>query len=231
MPNEVVRLRQGVQLEHYDTGCRAIAEAWRIDEVKVIADKALAMEVYARQSKNLQLEADSWALLKRARRRVGQLMAEMIETRQLREGRPPENETGSINPVSNSLERLNISKNVAKEARRLRVIPEREFSEKVEQGREAIANNMGQVEADHILTPPAPRVAVSPLRDINVFAARQIVAWTKFSAGDSLKKLKELARFSGDVEPAKARELARRLRIVIRIIDGVATKLERESEQ
>ena len=42
----------------YDAACRAIAECKAIDEVKDWRDKAAALQAYARQAKNKELEVD-----------------------------------------------------------------------------------------------------------------------------------------------------------------------------
>ena len=43
-------------LVRYDAMCRAIDAAFEVDEVKDIRDKAIALETYARQAKNVEAE-------------------------------------------------------------------------------------------------------------------------------------------------------------------------------
>ena len=64
------------QTIHYDEMCQAIAAAYQVDEVKHIRDKALAIEIYARQAQNVDAERQATEIRLRAERRTGQLLAE-----------------------------------------------------------------------------------------------------------------------------------------------------------
>lgn len=61
----------------YDRMCTAIAECVRVDEAKDIRDKALALEAYYRQARNLNAEREAANVRLRAERRVGELLKDL----------------------------------------------------------------------------------------------------------------------------------------------------------
>lgn len=64
-------------LVRYETMTRAIIEAHTVDEVKDIHDKAVALESYARQAKDTELEDRVRKIRIRAERRAGELLVVM----------------------------------------------------------------------------------------------------------------------------------------------------------
>lgn len=64
-------------LSIYDRMCSAIAECVRVDEAKDIRDKALALEAYYRQARNLDAEREAANVRLRAERRVGELLKDL----------------------------------------------------------------------------------------------------------------------------------------------------------
>lgn len=62
-------------LVRYEQARTAIAECRRVDDAKDIADKALALQTYARQANDPEMEAWVAEIRLRARRRVGELSA------------------------------------------------------------------------------------------------------------------------------------------------------------
>lgn len=69
------------ELVRYDAMCSAIAAAYEVDEVKDIRDKAIALEVYARQARNTEAERQACEIRLRAERKAGQLTAKLPTAR------------------------------------------------------------------------------------------------------------------------------------------------------
>ena len=61
----------------YDAMCTAIADCHRIDEVKDLRDKAMALELYAKQAKNFEAERKASQIRLRAERRTGELLKDL----------------------------------------------------------------------------------------------------------------------------------------------------------
>ncbi len=119
-------------LVHYENACRELAEAHAIDEVKTILDKTVAIEVYARQARNRDLEVSAAKIRFRAERRLGELEGELHrEGRIHRGGRPraDDSETGSREePVSQvRLADIGVDKKLSSRAQRLAALPAHEF--------------------------------------------------------------------------------------------------------
>src|ERR1700757_3738433 len=112
----------GVQLVRYDAMCCAIEAAHKVDEVKDIRDKAVALEHYARQAQNTDAERRACEIRLRAERKAGQLLAKMPKAKA---GRPPSN--GKSVDRDDRLSDLGITKDQSSQWQKLGALPQREF--------------------------------------------------------------------------------------------------------
>lgn len=141
-----------MKLVKYDAACRAIAEARRVDDVKVIKDKAVAMTAYYRQIKNPQLEADAWVIRKRAEDKLGELSRALDKGAASpgpgrgKKGLP----VGGKSFKRDALKAAGISTSAANRYEQFNKLPEREKEKRIAKGRAAI--EAGKSIADTIIT-------------------------------------------------------------------------------
>jgi N6-adenosine-specific RNA methylase IME4 len=113
-------------LVRYDAARRALAEARCIDEVADIRNKALAMEVYAKQAKDGELIAWSTEIKMRAERRLGEVMEDERQAGLLAKAAGSKGKRGFLkNP--RTLAKRGIDKNLADRARKAAAMPEGKF--------------------------------------------------------------------------------------------------------
>jgi N6-adenosine-specific RNA methylase IME4 len=136
------------ELVKYDAACRALATATRVDDVKAIKDKAEAMRAYGRQINNPQLEADAWAIRKRAEDKLGELSTALEKART--EGRRGTKRL----PIggkskTDALKAAGISTSAANRYEKFNALPEAEKERRIARGRAAI--EAGRSIADAII--------------------------------------------------------------------------------
>jgi hypothetical protein len=127
------------QLIRYDAARQALAEAHRVDEVKDIRDKAMALKLYARQSKDRQLIEHATEIRARAERRLGELMERQRDTVGMAKGargnpagRGAKIVRDSEKPAQPTLSDAGIDKNLAHRARKAARMSEGEFEAEID---------------------------------------------------------------------------------------------------
>lgn len=115
-----------VHLVRYEEARRALAECSRVDDVKDIRDKAAALEAYARQRSDVELERWVAEIKLRATRRIGELSRDLEKAPRGGLGGTSKLPNGGKNAV---LKAAGISTSAAHRAEQLATIPEKQFEE------------------------------------------------------------------------------------------------------
>lgn len=136
------------ELTKYDAARSALSEAHRVDEVKDIRDKAIALAAYARQAKDTAMVEWVTEIKVRAERRLGEMLREQKATVGMAPaGRP---KIGSDEePISSvpTLAQVGIDKKLSSRAQALAAMPEEHFETAIATAKE----HAGQVSTAHML--------------------------------------------------------------------------------
>jgi hypothetical protein len=113
------------KLVKYDAMCRAIDAAYKVDEVKVIRDKAIALEHYTRLAHNVEAERQACEIRLRAERKAGKL----LRTKAKAKGRLKRGKKLPRSPhvTTETLNDLGISKKQSSDWQKLADISEDDF--------------------------------------------------------------------------------------------------------
>jgi hypothetical protein len=114
-------------LARYNAAKKALAEAYRIDEIKDIRDKAVAMRMYAMQAKDRVLIDQATEIRLRAERRAGELLKNMAQA-----GERAVRKNMKSQPATSKLSDLNINKSQSSRWQKLADIPDDDFEELVD---------------------------------------------------------------------------------------------------
>jgi hypothetical protein len=112
------------QLVRYDAMCRAIDAAYKVDEVKDIRDKAIALELYSKQARNIENERCACEVRLRAERKAGQLSRALERSNP---GKRKKDLVPIVGTKSKSLRDAGISKKQAEQWEKLADISDKQF--------------------------------------------------------------------------------------------------------
>lgn len=114
------------KLVRYDAMVHAIAECHRVDEVKDIRDKAMAMQVYAKQAMNVEAERKATEIRLRAERRAGELIAKLERGAGPGRGKKV---SGNGTSLSAALGEAGVSRQKAQRWQELANVPKKQFED------------------------------------------------------------------------------------------------------
>jgi phage N-6-adenine-methyltransferase len=133
------RRSKSLALIRYENARNALAEATRVDEVKDIRDKAVAMMAYAAQAKDTELIGYATEIRYRAERKGGELLIELRENG----GRDPGHgdRKSGLQTATPKLEDLGVTKTQSSRWQGLARLPEEKFEEKLQRAKASAENS------------------------------------------------------------------------------------------
>jgi hypothetical protein len=143
------------ELVRYDAMVSAIDAAHRVDEVADVRNRAMALQLYARQAGNTDAERKAAQIRMRAERRTGELLR-VIERS---DGGRPSNETRSTvesvsTPYQAALASANISPRAAHQYQALAAVPRAEFEQRL--GADGVPTTQGIINSYRSASTPTP---------------------------------------------------------------------------
>jgi hypothetical protein len=116
-----------MQLARYDQMCHAIAEAHAIDEVRNIHNHVVAVQAYAHQARNFEIEQMAAEIRVRAEIRAGELLIEMKKAGILETGRAQKGTKIGAPSSRVKLSHTGITRTESTKWQRLAKIPKRQI--------------------------------------------------------------------------------------------------------
>jgi protein gp37 len=184
----------------YDAACRALAEAHRVDEVKSIRDKAVAMQAYAKQAKNTTLITQATELRMRAERRAGELLRDMREHKERHDGRNVKGKTVQGSPLvtpekAPKLADFGVTKSQSSRWQKLAALDDKTFEAEVATKSERAYDDLARSLIEGVKIEPKPPRGTKVAEASDITLAR----WKGMTADEKRESLKP-ENFPSDVK-------------------------------